>query len=72
MAGDPRYTRLLVGLGLEEFSVHPAALLEIKRIIKSTSAADSQRVVTTLMSEADLERRKELLNSLFPNLPPME
>ena len=25
MAGDPRYTRLLLGLGLREFSVHPQA-----------------------------------------------
>jgi phosphoenolpyruvate-protein phosphotransferase (PTS system enzyme I) len=36
MAGDPRYVRLLLGLGLREFSVHPAALLEIKRIINSS------------------------------------
>ncbi len=33
MAGDPRYVRLLLGLGLREFSVHPAALLEVKQII---------------------------------------
>jgi len=33
MAGDPQYTHLLLGLGLREFSVHPAALLEIKQII---------------------------------------
>jgi phosphotransferase system enzyme I (PtsI) len=33
MAGDPQYTRLLLGLGLREFSVHPAILLEIKQII---------------------------------------
>jgi phosphoenolpyruvate-protein phosphotransferase (PTS system enzyme I) len=36
MAGDPRYVRLLLGLGLREFSVHPAVLLEIKRIINSS------------------------------------
>jgi phosphotransferase system enzyme I (PtsI) len=33
MAGDPHYTHLLLGLGLREFSVHPAILLEIKQII---------------------------------------
>ncbi len=31
MAGDPNSTRLLLGLGLREFSVHSASLLEIKR-----------------------------------------
>ncbi|MHB1941733.1 MAG: phosphoenolpyruvate--protein phosphotransferase, partial [Acidiferrobacteraceae bacterium] len=37
MAGDARYTRLLLGLGLTEFSMHPAALLEIKQIVLSSN-----------------------------------
>ncbi len=36
MAGDPRYTRLLLAMGLTSFSVHPSALLEIKQIINET------------------------------------
>ena len=31
MAGDPTYTRLLLGMGLREFSMHPANVLEIKQ-----------------------------------------
>jgi phosphotransferase system enzyme I (PtsI) len=33
MAGDPRYTRLLLGMGLSEFSMHHTALQEVKRVI---------------------------------------
>ena len=33
MAGDHRFTQLLLGLGLREFSVHPAYLLEVKKTI---------------------------------------
>ena len=33
MAGDIKYTQLLLGLGLREFSVHPAYLLEVKKNI---------------------------------------
>ena len=33
MAGETKYTRLLLGLGLREFSVHTASLLEVKQII---------------------------------------
>jgi phosphotransferase system enzyme I (PtsI) len=33
MAGDPDYTRLLLGLGLREFSMQPNAILEVKNII---------------------------------------
>jgi len=40
MAGDSRYTRLLLGLGLREFSMHPAALLEIKKIVRESTIAD--------------------------------
>lgn len=36
MAGEREYTQLLLGLGLREFSVHPATLLEIKKIINGT------------------------------------
>jgi len=37
MAGDPRFTRLLLALGLENFSMHPNALLEIKQVINQTN-----------------------------------
>lgn len=33
MAGDARYTRLLLALGLREYSMHPSSILEIKRIV---------------------------------------
>lgn len=33
MAGDPNYTKLLLGLGLRSFSMHPSAIPEIKNII---------------------------------------
>jgi phosphotransferase system enzyme I (PtsI) len=36
MAGVPRYTRLLLAMGLEHFSMHPNAILEIKRVINET------------------------------------
>jgi phosphotransferase system enzyme I (PtsI) len=37
MASDPRYTRLLLAMGLEMFSMHPNAVLEIKQIINESS-----------------------------------
>jgi len=40
MAGEKEYTRLLLGLGLREFSVHPATLLEVKEIINKTNISE--------------------------------
>jgi phosphotransferase system enzyme I (PtsI) len=33
MAGDPRFVPLLLGLGLRQFSMQPAALLEIRELV---------------------------------------
>lgn len=66
MAGDTRYTRLLIGLGLEEFSVHPAALLEVKHIINCTSAGQARALADELLQVDDASRREELLEALRP------
>jgi phosphotransferase system enzyme I (PtsI) len=39
MAGDRRYTRLLLALGLREFSMQPRSLLEVKKVINETDIA---------------------------------
>jgi phosphoenolpyruvate-protein phosphotransferase (PTS system enzyme I) len=36
MAGDPRYTRLLLGLGLRELSMQPNSLLDVKEIVRNS------------------------------------
>lgn len=64
MAGDPRYTRLLLGLGLREFSVHPSVLLEIKQLINSTSVAAAAPLARQLLSATDGVARRALLEAL--------
>ncbi|WP_341919670.1 phosphoenolpyruvate--protein phosphotransferase, partial [Hydrocarboniphaga effusa] len=49
MAGDPRYTRLLLGLGLTEFSMHPTSLLEVKRVVRESSIGDLRSKVSQLL-----------------------
>jgi phosphotransferase system enzyme I (PtsI) len=39
MAGDAKLTRLLLGMGLREFSMHPAQLLEVKQEILNSDLA---------------------------------
>ncbi len=64
MAGDARYTRLLLGMGLKEFSVHPNALLEIKQSILEAHAAKSRTLTKRILSTARRTRREALLNEL--------
>ncbi len=64
MAGDSRYTRLLLGLGLREFSVHPSLLLEIKHIIKHTSIDDIARLARRTLVAQEPEALQSLLDKL--------
>ena len=45
MAGDPLYTILLLGLGLDELSMSPTVIPEIKKVIRSISLKEA-RIVT--------------------------
>ncbi|OGT35388.1 MAG: phosphoenolpyruvate--protein phosphotransferase [Gammaproteobacteria bacterium RBG_16_51_14] len=49
MAGEKRHTQLLLGLGLREFSVHPAALLEVKQIIIESNLAELEKMARKVL-----------------------
>lgn len=44
MASEKKYTQLLLGLGLREFSLHPTTLLEVKQIILESDISLLQRL----------------------------
>ncbi|MBS7456747.1 phosphoenolpyruvate--protein phosphotransferase [Coralloluteibacterium stylophorae] len=49
MAADPRYTRLLLALGLEAFSLHPNTLLEVRQVVRATDLAALRRRAPALL-----------------------
>ncbi|KFC71872.1 Phosphoenolpyruvate-protein phosphotransferase [Massilia sp. LC238] len=55
MAGDTKLTRLLLGMGLREFSMHPAQLLSVKQEILNSDLS----AITT--------RTRRILRSIEPN-----
>ena len=64
MAGDLKLTRLLLGFGLRNFSMHPAQLLAIKERILSTDLADVRPVAQRVLRSADPARIRDLLEQL--------
>jgi len=64
MAGDARYTRLLLGMGLKEFSVHPNALLEVKQVINESRVADSRKFTQRVMRVIKSTARSALLEEM--------
>jgi phosphotransferase system enzyme I (PtsI) len=49
MAGDPLATIILLGLGLDEFSMNGSSIPEVKKIIRSVSMAEAQDFAGTVM-----------------------
>ena len=53
MAGDARMTALLLALGLTEFSLHPATLLEVRRAIREVNLAELRLQAPQLLAARD-------------------
>lgn len=64
MAGDPQYTRLLLGLGLREFSAHPSTLGEIKEIILNSNVESLVRRCRRITAISDRKKIAEFIDRL--------
>jgi len=64
MAGDARYTRLLIGLGLRSFSMHPAHLLAVKQQVLHSQTATLETLAGKLMRAGDPERIQAYLERI--------
>ncbi|MFT3962438.1 phosphoenolpyruvate--protein phosphotransferase [Propionivibrio sp.] len=66
MAGDPNFTRLLLGLGLRQFSMFPAQIPAVKQRIKQSDIAEIEPVVRRIVrleESAKIEEQVERLNA---------
>ncbi|HEY6822304.1 MAG TPA: phosphoenolpyruvate--protein phosphotransferase [Burkholderiales bacterium] len=64
MAGDLQFTRLLLGLGLRNFSMHPSQLLAIKERILRTNLGEVQALAQRVLRAHDPAKTRELLARL--------
>ena len=68
MAGDPQYIPLLVGMGLVDLSMNPVALLEAKKIIRSTSYGHLKSVVNKALNLPTAEEIIRLISSEYDRM----
>src|SRR5699024_5846096 len=64
MAADKRYTALLLGMGLTEFSMHPASLLEVKRTIMQSNVGQLRQRMNDIQALTDPTAYREALATL--------
>lgn len=64
MAGDSKMTRLLLGMGLRRFSMHPANLLSVKQIVLDTHLDPTVAQTAKILRASDPEKIADLLTQL--------
>jgi len=64
MAGDLALTRLLLGFGLRNFSMHPAQLLAIKERVLRTDLAAAEPLALKVLRSTDTAKTRGLLAQL--------
>ena len=64
MAGDPHLTRLLLGMGLRGFSMHPAQLLSIKQSVLGADTALLSPRVSRMLRYEETDRIRDLVARL--------
>lgn len=68
LAGQRRAIPLLLGLGLDEFSMTPRAIPEAKQIIRSLTLADAREIAEHTLDLATVAEVKEYLDSVLNGL----
>ncbi len=64
MAGDPVQTRLLLGMGLKQFSMHPSQILEVKQEVLRSDIAELRNKVTRLLRLDDPDKLREQIERI--------
>jgi len=64
MAGDTRYTRLLLAMGLRQFSVPPTALLEVKDTIRQSNTKKLSRLADEILASDDPQQIHDMIKTL--------
>ncbi|MBX3680005.1 phosphoenolpyruvate--protein phosphotransferase [Cognatazoarcus halotolerans] len=64
LAGDSTYTRLLLGMGLREFSMHPSQILEVKQEILRADVGDIAPKVQRILKMDEPARIREAMERL--------
>jgi phosphoenolpyruvate-protein phosphotransferase (PTS system enzyme I) len=64
MAGDPMLARLLLGLGLRNFSMHPAQLLAVKYEVLHSDVVACEALVRKILGASEPDRVRALVDRM--------
>jgi len=70
MAGEPFYTPILLGFGIDELSMNALSLLRVKKIIRSAYYRECQQLVNEILKFSVTKQVEDFLQQeLFSRFP---
>ena len=70
ICGDPLYTVLLLGLGLREFSLAPALLPDVKKIVRKIGMREAEEIAERVCAYNDADEAENYLEEFMKRLAP--
>ncbi|MCF8025777.1 MAG: phosphoenolpyruvate--protein phosphotransferase [Desulfobacteraceae bacterium] len=68
MAADPINLPILLGLGIEELSMAPQSIPEIKNLIRRVKVSDVRKLMDTILQQPSEEDMQKVINDSFGDL----
>jgi phosphotransferase system enzyme I (PtsI) len=70
MAGTPHHIPLLLGIGMDELSMNPQTIPDIKRVIRSLNVADARSFIKEALKQTTARSTFELIKDAYGNILP--
>ena len=64
MAGEPKLTKLLIGMGVEQLSMHPSHILSVKQQVLNSSIKNMKTSVLRLLKLNEVDKIETLLKKI--------
>jgi phosphotransferase system enzyme I (PtsI) len=68
MAGTPHHIPLLLGIGLDELSMNPQTIPDIKRVIRLLNVADARSFLQEVLQMRTAKSTFELIKATYGNI----
>ena len=68
MAGTPHHIPLLLGIGMDELSMNPQTIPDIKRVIRSLNVEDARSFIKEALKQTTARSTFELIKDAYGNI----
>jgi phosphotransferase system enzyme I (PtsI) len=68
MAGTPHHIPLLLGIGMDELSMNPQTIPDIKRVIRSLNVADTRSFMKEVLKQTTAKSTFELIKDTYGSI----